>query len=88
MTLTVEVIGVSPACLRCKRTEENAKRVVAKLEAEGVKVEVVKLNVTDKGTISKYGVVATPALAINGVVRIMGKELGAGVIERLLRKEL
>jgi hypothetical protein len=29
-----------------------------------------------------------PALAINGVVKFMGKELDAGVIERLLRKEL
>ena len=88
MELKVEIIGVSPPCPRCKRTEENAKKAAAKLSAEGVKVEVTKLNVIAKETIAKYGVVATPAMAINGVVKIMGKELGAGVIERLLRKEL
>jgi thiol-disulfide isomerase/thioredoxin len=88
MELRVEVIGVSPPCPRCKKTEENARKAAAKLAAEGVNVEVAKLDVVAKETISKYGVVATPAIAINGVVKIMGKELDAGVIERLLRKEL
>jgi thiol-disulfide isomerase/thioredoxin len=88
MSLKVEVIGVSPPCPRCKKTEENARKAAAKLAAEGVKVEVTKLDVIAKDTISKYGVLVAPALAINGVVKIMGKELDAGVIERLLRKEL
>jgi glutaredoxin len=88
MSLKVEVIGVSPPCPRCKKTEENAKKAAAKLETEGVKVEITKLDVIAKETIAKYGIVATPAIAINGVVKIMGKELDAGVIERLLRKEL
>ena len=88
LELKVEVIGVSPPCPRCKKTEENARKAAAKLAAEGLNVEVAKLDVVAKETISKYGVVATPAIAINGVVKIMGKELDAGVIERLLRKEL
>jgi hypothetical protein len=86
--IKVEVIGVDPPCARCKKTEENAKKAAAKLAAESVKVEIAKLDVTAKETISKYGVVAPPAIAINGVVKLMGKELDAGVIERLLRKEL
>jgi thiol-disulfide isomerase/thioredoxin len=88
MNLKVEIIGVSPPCPRCKKTEENAKKAAAKLATEGVKVEIAKLDVTAKETISKYGVVATPAIAINGVVKIMGKELDSGVIERLIRKDL
>jgi hypothetical protein len=88
MNLKVEVIGVSPPCPRCKKTEENARKAAAKLAAEGVKVEVAKLDVAAKGTISKYGILIAPAIAINGVVKIIGKELDAGVIERLLRKEL
>ncbi len=88
MELKVEVIGVSPPCSRCKKTEENARKAAAKIAAEGVKVEITKLDVTSKETISKYGVVTPPAIAINGVVKLMGKELDAGVIEKLLRKEL
>ncbi len=88
MNLKVEVIGVSPPCPRCKKTEESAKKAAAKMAAEGVTVEVVKLDITTKETISKYGVLATPAIAINGVVKFKGKELDVGVTERLLRKEL
>ena len=88
MNVKVEIIGVSPPCPRCKRTEENVRKAAAKLAAEEVTVEVSKLNVNANETITKYGVLATPAIAINGVVKFKGKELGAGVIERLIRKEL
>jgi glutaredoxin len=86
--VVVEVIGVDPPCPRCKQTEENAKKSAVKLAAEGVKVEIAKLNVTAKVTISKYGVVASPAIAINGVVKIMGKVPDVNVIERLIRKSI
>jgi len=86
--VVVEVIGVDPPCARCRKTEENAKKSAAKLAAEGVKVEIAKLDVTAKETISKYGVVASPAIAINGVVKIMGKVPDVNVIERLIRKNI
>jgi len=85
--LKVEVIGVSPPCHRCKKTEENAKKAVKKLNEEGFKVEINKLDITAKETISKYGLVMSPAIAVNGVVKIMGKVPDVGVIERLLRRE-
>ena len=88
LELNVDVIGVNPPCPRCKRTEENARKAAAKLTSEGAKVEISKLDVTAKETLSKYGLVLTPAIAVNGVVKLMGKELGAGVIEKLLRQEL
>ena len=88
MNVKVEIIGVSPPCPRCKRTEENVRKAAAKLAAEEVTVEVSKLNVNANETITKYGVLTTPAIAINGVVKFKGKELDAGVIERLIRKEL
>ena len=88
MKLKVEVIGVNPPCPRCKKTEENARKAAAKLEAEGVKVEIVKMDVASKELISKYGIITPPAIAINGVVKLMGKELDVGIIEKLLRKEL
>jgi len=88
MDLKIEVIGVSPPCPRCKKTEENATKAAAKLISEGTKVEISKLNVTAKETISKYGVVTPPAIAINDVVKIMGKVPDVGVIERLLRASI
>lgn len=86
--LKVEVIGVKPPCPRCKRTEENAKKAAIKLNEEGFKVEVHKLDIMAKETISKYGLVMSPAIAVNDVVKIMGKVPDAGVIERILRREL
>ncbi|MCW4051768.1 MAG: thioredoxin family protein [Candidatus Bathyarchaeota archaeon] len=84
--LKLEVIGVSPPCTRCKKTEENARKAASKLSSEEYKVEVTKLNMTAKETISKYGVLMSPAIAINGTVKIMGKVPDVGVIERLLRE--
>ena len=84
----VEVIGVTPPCPRCKKTEENARKAASRLEAEGVRVEVIKLNIISKDTVSKYGVLLSPAIAINGKVKAMGKELDAGVIERMIRESL
>lgn len=86
--LKVEVIGVNPPCHRCKQTEENARKAAAKLREEGIDVEVSKLDISARETVSRYGVVMSPALAVNGVVKIMGKVLDPGVIERILRQEL
>jgi hypothetical protein len=82
----IEVIGVNPPCSLCKKTEENAKKAASKLSGEGVKVEITKLDIAAKETVSKYGVLMSPALAINGVVKIMGKVPDERVIERLLRE--
>jgi len=84
----VDVIGVDPPCHRCKQTEENAKKAASKLNEEGFEVEVSKIDITAKETISKYGLVMSPAIAVNGVVKIMGKVPDPGVIERILRREL
>ena len=88
MTIKLEIIGVVPACKRCKQTMENAVKAAEKLRAEDIQVEVEKLDVTAKETMDRFGVVRTPAVALNGVVKIMGKVPDPGVIERMIRKEL
>lgn len=82
----VEVIGVDPPCERCRKTEENARKAAAKLEDEGYRIKVEKLSITAKETISKYGVLMSPAIAVNDTVKIMGKVPDIRVIERLLRQ--
>lgn len=86
--LKVEVIGVDPPCPRCSKTEENVRKAAARLSEEGIDVEVHKLDISAKETVSRFGVVMSPALAVNGVVKIMGKVPDPGVVERILRKEL
>jgi len=88
LTLRIEIIGVEPACNRCKQTLENVEKAVANLRTAGVDVAVNKLNVMEKSTMDRFGVVRTPAVAVNGVIKIMGKVPDPGVIERIIRKEL
>jgi len=88
MTVNIEIIGVEPACYRCKETKENAEKAAAKLRSEGIDVTIDKLNVMAKSTMDRFGVVRTPALVVNGSIKIMGKVPDPGVIERIVRKEL
>ena len=86
--IDIEIIGVEPACYRCKETKENADKAAEKLRAEGIDITVTKLDVMAKSTMDRFGVVRTPALVVNGSIKIMGKVPDPGVIERIVRKEL
>lgn len=88
MTIQIEIIGVEPACYRCKETKENTEKAATKLRKDGHEIKVTKLNVMEKSTMEKYGMIRTPALAVNGVIKVMGKVPDPGVIERIIRKEL
>jgi len=88
MTIKIEIIGVEPACYRCKETKENAEKAAEKLRADGIDITVNKLDVMAKSTMDRFGVVRTPALVVNGSIKIMGKVPDPGVIERIVRKEL
>ena len=88
MTVDIEIIGVEPACYRCKETKENAEKAAEKLRADGIEVTVNKLDVMAKTTMDRFGVVRTPALVVNGSIKIMGKVPDPGVIERIVRKEI
>jgi hypothetical protein len=67
---------------------ENAAKAAERLRAEDIEVAIEKLDVTAKETMDRFGVVRTPAVALNGVVKIMGKVPDPGVIQRMIRKEL
>lgn len=64
--MKVEILG--SGCPNCKKLEENAKKAV---EETGKEAEVVK--VTDVNEIVNYGVMQTPAIAIDGEVKSYGK---------------
>ena len=64
--MKIEVVG--PGCGRCIATEKNVKEAVGQL---GIQAEIVK--VTDVAEFAKKGVMFTPAVIINGQIKISGK---------------
>lgn len=64
--MKIEILGMG--CPKCNKTAENAEQAVKEL---GISAEVVKIEKIDE--IMKYGVMMTPALAIDGEVKCAGK---------------
>jgi small redox-active disulfide protein 2 len=62
----VQVLGTG--CPKCEQTAENAK---AAAEAAGAEIELIKVN--KPADIAKFGVMFTPALAIDGDVKVAGR---------------
>ena len=74
----LQILGTG--CPKCRKLAENA---VAAAKALGIEYELVK--VTDINEIMKFGVMMTPALAVDGEVKVVGKVPPAEEIEALLR---
>jgi small redox-active disulfide protein 2 len=80
MTMKLQILGTG--CPKCKLLTEHAERAAQEL---GLDYELEK--VTDIEEIFEFGVVATPALAVDGEIKVFGhvpttariKELLAGV---------
>ncbi len=73
----VQILGTG--CPKCKKLAENAQAAV---KDAGIECEVVK--VTDINEIMKFGVVLTPALAIDGQVKVVGKVPSPDEIKKML----
>ena len=82
----VEVIGPEPPCVRCETTKKIVERTAEKLGQTGIVVEVEKANIISKETLQKYGVLLSPATAIDGTVKIMGRIPTEEEIERLVKE--
>lgn len=72
--MKIQILGTG--CPKCKQLEANAREALAKA---GVMAEVEKVSDIDK--IMEMGVMMTPALAIDGEVKSVGKLLG---VEQIL----
>ena len=64
--MKIQILGTG--CPNCKKTTANAEKAV---KALGIDAEVVK--VQDIEDIMKFGIMMTPALAIDGEVKVSGK---------------
>ena len=73
----LQVLGTG--CPKCQRLAANA---AAAADALGIEYELVK--VTDINEIMQFGVMMTPALAVDGVVKVVGKVPGPDAIKDML----
>jgi len=74
---TLQVLGTG--CPKCAALADNARRAVAELGAD---CQVVKIE--SLAEIMAFGVMLTPALAVDGEVRASGKVLSVDEIKALL----
>jgi len=71
--MKIQILG--SGCPKCKQLTANAEAAVRDL---GVAAEVEKI--TDLAQMMQFGVMMTPALAIDGEVKASGKVLSPGDI--------
>jgi small redox-active disulfide protein 2 len=57
-----------PGCMKCKQTEELVRQVVAQT---GTEATIEK--VSDIQAIAAAGILSTPAVAVNGIVKLRGR---------------
>ncbi|MFP4589253.1 MAG: thioredoxin family protein [Candidatus Bipolaricaulota bacterium] len=66
--MKVEILG-SEGCSTCEQLKENVQSIVEEMGKEN-EIEVVK--VEDPAQFASYGVMSTPALVADGVVKFKG----------------
>ena len=77
----MNILVLGPGCSRCKQLYSNTQAAVmqANLDANIEKVE-------DITSIMGYGVMATPALVVDGVVKFSGKVPSVEELKNILGK--
>ncbi len=75
--MKIQILG--GGCPKCQKLAENARAAVSET---GLDAEIEK--VTDTDRIMDMGVMITPALAVDGVVKSTGKVLDKNEIARLI----
>jgi small redox-active disulfide protein 2 len=76
--MKIEILGTG--CPKCKATEKIIRQVVGELKAD---IEIVKIE--DLQEIVNRGVMMTPAVVVDGEVKIVGHVPSADEIKKLLK---
>lgn len=75
--MKIEVLG--PGCMKCKKLHENVEAAMRDL---GLACQVEK--VTDMQKIISYDVMTTPALVVDGTVKVAGRVPSSDEIKQIL----
>jgi small redox-active disulfide protein 2 len=78
MSIKIQILGTG--CPKCKQLAINAEAA-----AKAIGIEYTLEKVTDINAIMDFGVMITPALAVDGVVKVAGKVLAPEAIQPLLK---
>ena len=76
--MKLQILGTG--CPKCKKLAENAE---AAAKALGLEFELVK--VTDINEIMTFGVMMTPALVVDGMVKVVGKVPDVEAVKAMLK---
>ena len=77
--MKIEILG--SGCSKCKQLTANAETAVKELN---LKAEITKI--TDIGKMADYGVMMTPALVVNGTIKVSGKVPSIPEIKAILQQ--
>lgn len=75
---SIKILGTG--CAKCAKLMENTEKAAKKL---GIEYEIQK--VSDVKEIMSYGVMSTPALVLDGAVKVVGKVPAPEEIEKILK---
>ena len=78
--MKVQILGTG--CSRCKLLEEHARQAIAEYHIDGAEIE----NIKDIEKIMQMGVMSTPGLAVDGVVKSSGRVLTKEQIANFLTR--
>jgi small redox-active disulfide protein 2 len=78
-TMKIEILGTG--CSKCNKTKEIVEKAV---KETGVDAEIIKVEDLDK--ILGYGVMVTPALVVDGEVKVAGKVPSVDEIKKWIKK--
>lgn len=73
----IQILGTG--CQKCKKLTENAEAAAKELAIEYQLEKVTEIN-----DIMKFGVMVTPALAVDGQVKVTGKVADVDSIKKML----
>jgi len=73
----IQILGTG--CPKCKALAQSAETAAKEM---GIEFQIEK--VTDINEIMKYGLMMTPALAVDGQIKVVGKMLSSEQIKELL----
>ena len=73
----IQILGTG--CAKCEKLKHNAEEAITQ---SGVEATVEKI--TDINVITSFGVMMTPAIAIDGEVKLVGKVASPDEIAKLL----
>jgi len=74
----IQILGTG--CSKCKALAQNAETAAKELQLDFELVKVTNIN-----EIMKFGVMMTPALAVDGQVKVVGKVLSPEEIKNILQ---